>query len=369
VLHRIADRFPRHVIVWPVRVQGEGSAEEVVAAIRGFNALEPGGAVPRPDVLIVARGGGSLEDLWSFNEEIVARAAAESDIPLVSAIGHETDWTLLDLVADIRAPTPTAAAEMVVPVRAELLARLRDHAARLMGSAFRLRDRRRRDFITLCRALLPAERLIEAPRQRLDLAAHKGRAALENRLGRQRLTLATLARRLSGQTPAARLARIRERLEGLGARLPGLIARQRQRAGERREVLARRLATAFSMRVTLERRDLHRRRASFEALAPRLPRALEQNRQRRLERLAAFAKLFASLNYRQVLARGFVIVRGAKGKPIRSISAIAPGEALSLEFADGRIGATGGEAARSEPPRRPSQPRAARARPDQGSLF
>ena len=121
ILHRLADRFPRRVLVWPVRVQGEGSAEQIAAAIRGFNALPEGGRIPRPDLLIVARGGGSLEDLWSFNEEIVVRAAAESMIPLISAVGHETDITLIDFAADKRAPTPTAAAEMAVPVRAELI--------------------------------------------------------------------------------------------------------------------------------------------------------------------------------------------------------------------------------------------------------
>jgi exodeoxyribonuclease VII large subunit len=124
ILHRLADRFPRRVLVWPVRVQGEGSAEEVAAAIRGFNALPEGGRTPRPDLIIVARGGGSLEDLWSFNEEIVVRAAAESMIPLISAVGHETDFTLIDLASDRRAPTPTAAAEMAVPVRVDLIAQI-----------------------------------------------------------------------------------------------------------------------------------------------------------------------------------------------------------------------------------------------------
>ena len=123
ILHRLEDRFPRRVLVWPVRVQGEGSAEQVAAAIRGFNALPEGGRIPRPDLLIVARGGGSLEDLWSFNEEIVVRAAADSMIPLISAVGHETDITLIDFAADKRAPTPTAAAEMAVPVRSELFGR------------------------------------------------------------------------------------------------------------------------------------------------------------------------------------------------------------------------------------------------------
>jgi exodeoxyribonuclease VII large subunit len=121
ILHRLADRFPRHVLVWPVRVQGEGSAEEIAAAIKGFNALLVDGPIRRPDLLIVARGGGSLEDLWSFNDEIVVRAAAASTIPLIAAVGHETDVTLIDFAADVRAPTPTAAAERAVPVRAELL--------------------------------------------------------------------------------------------------------------------------------------------------------------------------------------------------------------------------------------------------------
>src|ERR1700756_2869231 len=132
ILHRLSDRFPRHVLVWPVKVQGDGSAEQVAAAIRGFNALPEGGRIPRPDVLIVARGGGSLEDLWSFNEEIVIRAAAESHIPLISAVGHETDITLIDFAADKRAPTPTAAAEMAVPVRSELMAEVETLRRRLI---------------------------------------------------------------------------------------------------------------------------------------------------------------------------------------------------------------------------------------------
>src|ERR1700733_9538760 len=143
ILHRLADRFPRRVLVWPVRVQGEGSAEQVANAIRGFNALPKGGKIPRPDLLIVARGGGSLEDLWSFNEEIVVRAAAESMIPLISAVGHETDVTLIDFVADRRAPTPTAAAEMAVPVRSELIARIDGLARRSLGCWSRAQEHRR----------------------------------------------------------------------------------------------------------------------------------------------------------------------------------------------------------------------------------
>src|SRR6195256_1288373 len=153
ILHRLADRFPRHVLVWPVRVQGDGSAEEVAAAIHGFNALASGGAIRKPDLLIVARGGGSLEDLWSFNEEIVVRAVAESLIPLISAVGHETDITLIDFAADKRAPTPTAAAEMAVPVRAELLVEVAALARRTVVCWQRWPESRRNELRAAARAL------------------------------------------------------------------------------------------------------------------------------------------------------------------------------------------------------------------------
>src|SRR5471032_163703 len=143
ILHRLADRFPRRVLVWPVRVQGEASAAEVANAIAGFNALPERGPLPRPDLIIVARGGGSLEDLWSFNEEIVVRAAAASMIPLISAVGHETDTTLTDFASDVRAPTPTAAAEMAVPVCADLLAQVMDDGRRLWDSLRRIVEERR----------------------------------------------------------------------------------------------------------------------------------------------------------------------------------------------------------------------------------
>lgn len=138
ILHRLRDRFPRHVLVWPVLVQGKGAAEQVAAAIKGFNAIRSGGAVPRPDLLIVARGGGSLEDLWAFNEEIVVRAAAASEIPMISAVGHETDTTLIDFASDRRAPTPTAAAEIAVPVRAELQADILNFERRMVGASARM---------------------------------------------------------------------------------------------------------------------------------------------------------------------------------------------------------------------------------------
>ena len=179
ILHRLQDRFPRRVIVWPVRVQGETSAAEVAAAIEGFNAMEKGGALPRPDVLIVARGGGSIEDLWSFNEEIVVRAAAASEIPLISAVGHETDTTLIDFAADRRAPTPTAAAEMAVPVRGDLIADVRDKGTRLMRGQTRLVEDCRTRLTGLARGLPKLADLVALPRQRFDNAADKlGRALI-----------------------------------------------------------------------------------------------------------------------------------------------------------------------------------------------
>src|SRR5437667_1953997 len=168
ILHRLQDRFPRRVLVWPVKVQGEGSAEQVAAAIRGFNALPEAGKIPRPDLLIVARGGGSLEDIWSFNEVIVVRAAADSMIPLISAVGHETDITLIDFAADKRAPTPTAAAEMAVPVRSELFVEVESLARRQRSCWARGLDARRTELRAAARALPAADELLAVPRQRLD---------------------------------------------------------------------------------------------------------------------------------------------------------------------------------------------------------
>src|SRR5438067_2547072 len=168
ILHRLQDRFPRRVLVWPVKVQGDGSAEQIAAAIRGFNALPESGRIPRPDILIVARGGGSLEDLWSFNEEIVVRAAAESLIPLISAVGHETDITLIDFAADKRAPTPSAAAEIAVPVRADLIAQIDNLAGRQFNAWRRRHDAWRTELRAAGRALPSPQSLLAVPWQKLD---------------------------------------------------------------------------------------------------------------------------------------------------------------------------------------------------------
>jgi len=173
IIHRISDRFPRRIILWPVRVQGETSSIEITQAINGFNALQDTGDIPRPDVIIVARGGGSLEDLWAFNEENVVRAAAQSAIPLISAIGHETDTTLIDFVADLRAPTPTAAAEKSVPVRADLSSAVFNLMLRFQAGHKRLQDRKQQDLLRLARLLPNRDHLLSTPRQRLDRSSDR----------------------------------------------------------------------------------------------------------------------------------------------------------------------------------------------------
>jgi exodeoxyribonuclease VII large subunit len=196
ILHRIRDRFPRDVLVWPVRVQGETAASEVAAAIRGFNALEEGGKIARPDVLIVARGGGSLEDLWAFNEEIVVRAAADSLIPLVSAIGHETDTTLIDFAADLRAPTPTGAAEKVTPVRIDLIAQTAELARRHAHAQSRLLETRRTALRAIARVLPTQDSILGARRQLLDSEGSALRKDMRDLLARRRESLGELGAKL-----------------------------------------------------------------------------------------------------------------------------------------------------------------------------
>src|SRR5947207_8423947 len=225
ILHRLADRFPRRVLLWPVAVQGEGAAAQIAAAIDGFNRLVAGGRVPRPDLIIVARGGGSLEDLMPFNEEIVARAAAGSAIPLISAVGHESDTTLIDHASDRRAPTPTAAAEMAVPVRLDLVADVAGKSARLAGGLSRFLSERRLHLSGLARGLPDPQDLLGAAAQRLDDRSERLRLAISTRFAaaRQRLDLA--ASGLRPTTLAADVARARDRFGDVERRLSAAIVR------------------------------------------------------------------------------------------------------------------------------------------------
>jgi exodeoxyribonuclease VII large subunit len=309
ILHRLRDRFPRRVLVWPVAVQGTACAPEVARAIAGFNALPPGGPIPRPDLLIVARGGGSIEDLWGFNEEIVVRAAAASRIPLISAVGHETDTTLIDFASDRRAPTPTAAAEMAVPVRLDLLAQTGDLSARLsraLSSGLAIRRQRLAD---LSRALPQPDRLTQNAAQRLDQLGSRLDAALANVAARKRLRLADLALR-----PALlrrRIAEDRRHLAALAARFrPDLVAN----------------------RITRARNDL-----------------------------AALDRLRETLGYEATLRRGFAVVRG-DGHVVTTAVAAEASTTIELQFADGRI--TLGQ----QPPRPPRKP-PRETPPEQGTLL
>jgi len=325
ILHRLADRFPRHVIVWPVKVQGDGSAEQIAAAIHGFNALPEAGRIHKPDLLIVARGGGSLEDLWSFNEEIVVRAAAESMIPIISAVGHETDVTLIDFASDRRAPTPTAAAEMAVPVRAELIAELMSKARRALACWQRAQDHRRTELRAAVRALPSAEELLAIPRQRFDGCAERLPRALRANAQLHHTQFSRVGGRLSPQLLRTNVERRRERFDGLNHRLKAGLAANTQ---------------AFRLRILRQ----NERVAAFGERSNRAIRNLIANRIARSERAG---QLLAAFSYRGVLSRGFALVRDDAGHPLRAAAVVAPGMRLDIEFADGRVGAVAEGAAKA----------------------
>jgi exodeoxyribonuclease VII large subunit len=315
ILHRLDDRFPRHVLLWPVAVQGEGAAEQVAAAIEGFNRLTPGGAIPRPDLLIVARGGGSLEDLMAFNEEVVVRAAAASAIPLISAVGHETDTTLIDYASDRRAPTPTAAAEMAVPVRLDLLAELDGKGVRLMSGLSRFLGERRTRLEGLARGLPDPRGVLDAARQRLDDRAERLLVGFRQAVALRQHRLEVAAGRLSRSLLRAHVDKAGERLAEIVPRLNHAVGRWLEHEMHRLSHIGGRLETYY--------------RALFE-----------------------------------ILKKGFAIVRDARGMVVDSVRAIAAGDALTIEFHDGRIEvvASEGERPSAKKPKKPPTP-------GQGSLL
>jgi len=348
ILHRLNDRFPRRVLVWPVRVQGEGCAAEVAAAIAGFNSLSPDGAIPRPDVLIVARGGGSLEDLWGFNEEIVSRAAAASSIPLIAAIGHETDTTLIDFAADLRAPTPTAAAEKAVPVRVELIEQVAVLARRLAGAQRRLLDVQATRLATFRRLLASPDQALGGPRQRRDLAQERLRAALRSGYDGRRLRLARAGQTLARHSPQAELARVSEKLKGLSARLE----------------------QGLRGRIVLAKQERNSAKERVDALGLRLARVAAASLHERQARLAQLEQLRQTLGHASVLKRGFALILDEADGLIVAASAVAAGQKLRVRFADGEVAA---QALPNEQPSAPTPRRARAAKPtgggDQGSLF
>ncbi len=297
IMHRLEDRFPRAVLLWPVSVQGERAPADIVSAIEGFNALAAGGTIPRPDVLIVARGGGSFEDLLAFSEESVVRAAAASEIPLISAVGHETDTTLIDLASDRRAPTPTAAAEMAVPVLRELLGSVLDLHSRLLRGVTRGIEVSKQALGGLARALPRADSLLALSRQRFDAAAERLRGALFQNLQR-------LDTRLSRSG-----ALLRPRLVGA---------------------------------------EFAKRRDHVSKLDARLRRSYGHCVGEAAHRLGTHARMLESVSYRAVLERGFALVKGADGSVRRRAASIKTGEALRLSFTDGEAEAIAGQNAKSK---------------------
>lgn len=315
ILHRLRDRFPRKVLLWPVVVQGDKCAPEVAAAIKGFNAMTSGGALPRPDVIIVARGGGSIEDIWGFNEEIVVRAAFDSEIPLISAVGHETDTTLIDYASDKRAPTPTAAAEMAVPVRADLsahVAGLEERRRRALARGLEQRGQRLRD---ISRALPRGETLFSERAQRLDGLAMRLPLALSGLTHRKRVQLA-----VSG--------------------------------GER-------------LRPAALRTDIQRKTRDVGAWSARLTLALARRLSDPKRRLTALARTLETLSYRKTLARGYAVVHSADGL-VATKKAAGKYVALEVEFNDGKLAVSvGGTSVKRATP-----PKKAKGGDDsQGSLF
>ncbi len=366
ILHRIAGRFPRRVIVWPVRVQGETSAAEVARAIVGLNAMMDHASIPSPHLIIVARGGGSLEDLWGFNDEAIVRAVAASGIPLISAVGHETDWTLIDHVADLRAPTPTGAAELAVPVLLDLALALDRLGQRQTAAALRLPDDRRAAFSGIARVLPSGAELLAGPRQRLDLAGARLPGGLRAAVDGRRLALARLTGRFAAQAPRARLARGTQQLDALTHRMVRAQTVGRAESVRALEAAGKRLLAAFASRVRLLIEIERARRLRVAGLDGRLVLAIAAQRRRRGEKLAALGQLLAGLGYRSVLARGFALVRDESGGPVRRADSVAPRAGLTLEFADGqvKVEVSEGEGGRTRPRKAGAPPRQA-----QGTLF
>ena len=369
ILHRITDRFPLHVIVWPVRVQGETSGAEVAAAIDGFNGLDAKGAIARPDVLIVARGGGSVEDLWGFNDEVVVRAAANSMIPIVSAVGHETDWTLIDLAADVRAPTPTGAAEMVVPVKADLEANVATLAARLRSGLQRNLDTARTGLRAAIRGLPTPDSLFAIQSQRFDTAAASLAKGLVSVIQKKGIAFEKINGKLGVSLLSAPVEQKSQRLSHQASRLEAatksrieykanMVARARLSPGMLLPVIAN-----ASQRMDFSKRSMERLRVSqFDRLHQRLDQA---------------ARLLGSYSHARTLERGFALMRDHEGRVMTRAAQVTRGAGYELEFADARVDVVAGNGgtAKSPTPGKKSKPEPKPA-PDrktgqgkQGSLF
>ncbi len=378
MLHGFDERFPAHVVVWPVRVQGETSAEEVAAAINGFNALPQDGALPRPDVLIVARGGGSLEDLWGFNEEVVVRAVAASALPVISAVGHETDWTLIDLVADARAPTPTKAAEWAVPKYAELLDTIAELSLRTNQAVHRTLESQRTHLRAAERGLPRPQDLTALKRQHFDTIEHRLSGALITNTRNHAMRWTSQATRLQPRLLSERFIARRQDLRSLAQRASQGLYRL---TSTRRTKFERLAGAVQSGQLTVR---IQHGNDQLTLLSQRSSRALRIQFDRKQNQFTSASKLLSTLSYRNVLSRGYAVVRQQSGDMVRRIGDVAPGSTLAIEFADGFVTARA-EVASALPPednknentgkpsptRRPAPRSAARRKnkTEQGSLF
>jgi exodeoxyribonuclease VII large subunit len=298
--------------------------------------------VPRPDVLIVARGGGSLEDLWGFNEEIVVRAVAASTIPLISAVGHETDWTLIDFVADARAPTPTKAAEWAVPKYSDLIEQTEKLASRIRVAVRRLLDGVRAHLKAAARGLPRPQDLVALPRQRFDAADRRlGRALLANTRAHA-MRHARVSARLHPRLLEARIARTKDRLDALAGQVSACLQRLTGQRRTRLERLSGRLAPE------LVRGRLGRAGERLQTVTDRAHRALENRVREKRRGLAGLAGLLRSLSYQSVLQRGYALVRDSSGASVRSVTTVKPGALMSVELADGRFSAQALDGGRPE---------------------
>jgi exodeoxyribonuclease VII large subunit len=315
ILHRLSDRFPTHVLLWPVLVQGDKAADQVARAIAGFNQLDGLRGVPRPDLIIVARGGGSIEDLWAFNEEVVVRAAAASDIPLISAIGHETDTTLIDFASDQRAPTPTGAAEMAVPVRTQLQEHVVMQSGRLTRALLRHVERQRVELRAVSARLPRVETLFAVPRQRMDLIEARFQPSLRTLVTSKSQRLIAIGGRLRPEVLANDVVRRSAMLVSLGQRLEAAKARANMGA----------------------RDQLIRDQKSVDLAFARLGSAITMGLRARGDRLQARGNLLEALSYKATLGRGFAVVRSDKGELVRTASGVKSGAHLTITLHDGDI--------------------------------
>lgn len=315
ILHRINDRFPTHIIVWPVLVQGDKAAEQVTKAIEGFNNLLPNGNIPKPDLLIVARGGGSIEDLWAFNEEIVVRAAALSKIPLISAIGHETDTTLIDYAADLRAPTPTGAAEMAVPVKNEIIAKIEIINGRKTSALLRLIEKSNLKFKALQNSWPKPDNIFQLPRQRLDIQELKLVPSLKNLIVRASSKFENIK---TGFSPLLLNSNLRAKKEKL-------------------KNLENRLETAFKAQIKIKNQNILNQKKVLQNSISRFDYSYNNYLKSKNAQFENISRLLNSLDYKQTLARGFAIVKDENDNLLSSVNDAKSKNNLKIIFHDGDL--------------------------------